>query len=356
MTTNPIPRIRVGGDAFSIGFALGQASASSFRQRALGHERYRALNARWRGSDYVKTMEIIARAVYPRYVREIEGIAAGLEQDFESVFLWHCRADLDLPDNVSPATKAVAGAGCTSLLIPAQGDGPAIMAHNEDGSPDFVGACAWVEVEPEEGPAWSSFATPGALPGDTFGLNEAGLVQTINNITPNDHRPGVPRLITCRALLGARGLDEAVEILKRKDRASGYHHNLGEAKTRRLVSVEAPASGCVVREVASPRAHANHLVCHEFDSLNQTISASSRDRQEAADRMIAEGALAGGAEAVLFDETTPIYKNRQDESSRTLATSVFALFSDRVEWRVHAALDERDALSGTMRVVECRIG
>ncbi|TIP97635.1 MAG: peptidase C45, partial [Mesorhizobium sp.] len=78
------------------------------------------------------------------------------------------------------------------------------------------------------------------------------------------------------------------------------------------------------------------------------ISVSSRNRQEAADRMIAEGALAEGAEAVLFDETTPIYANGSDQ---TLATSVFALFPDRVEWRVHAAPDERDTFSGTIRVV-----
>lgn len=97
------------------------------------------------------------------------------------------------------------------------------------------------------------------LPGHTFGLNEAGIVQTINNVSPHDLQPVVPRQIICRAILEPRGLDEAVAILKRKYRASGFHHNLGEAKTRRLVSVEAPASGSAVREAASPLAHAKHL-------------------------------------------------------------------------------------------------
>ncbi len=351
MSNNPIRLVQAKGDAFSIGFALGQASASCFRERALGYDRYQALSARWRGSDYLKMLESAARAAYPRYVREIEGIAAGLDQDFETAFLWNCRADLQLPEDVSSATNNVASLGCTSILIPAEGDGPATIAHNEDGAAEFFGACFWVEVRPDEGPAWSSFMTPGTLPGETFGLNEAGLVQTINNITPNDLKAGVSRQIICRAILDATGLDEAVAILKRSDRASGFHHNLGEAKTRRLISVEAPASGCAVREVTSPRAHANHLICPEFESLKQTINPSSRDRQEAADRMIAENALVGGPEAVLFDESTPIYKNRQDESSRTLATSVFTLFPDRIHWRAHSSLDERDALSGTMHVV-----
>lgn len=351
MSGNSIRRVRATGDAFSIGFALGQASASSFRERTLRTEQFRALNARWRGSDYLRKLESAARAAYPRFMREIEGIAAGLVQDFETVFLWNCRADLRLPEDVSPATKAAAGAGCTSLLIPPKGDGPAIIAHNEDGAAEFLGACLWVEIQPDEGPAWSSFMTPGTLPGETFGLNETGLVQTINNITPNDLQPGVSRQIICRAVLSAQGLEQAVEILKREDRASGFHHNLGEAKTRRLASVEAPASGCVVREVTSPRAHANHLLSSEFDGLKQTISISSRDRQEAADRMIAEGSLAAGAEAVLFDVSTPIYKCRQDEDSRTLATSIFTLFPERIEWHMHSAPDVRNTLSGTMHVL-----
>ncbi|MER9020033.1 C45 family peptidase [Mesorhizobium sp. M0510] len=353
MSRNTITRVRAKGDAFSIGFALGRASASGFSEGVLRTEYYRALNARWRGSDYLKTLESAARAAYPRYVREIEGIAQGAGQDFEDVFLWNCRGDLRLPEGISPATKALAATGCTSLMIPGEGDGPAIIAHNDDGAAEILGACLWVEVEPDEGPAWSCFMYPGMVQGHTFGLNEAGIVQTVNNISAHDLQPGVPRQIICRAILDARSLDEAVGILKRKDRASGFHHNLGEAKTRRLLSVEAPASGFAGREVASPRAHANHLLFSEFDGLEQTITQSSRNRQETADRMIAEGALVGGAEAVLFEESAPIYRDTDrkcDDNIHTLATGVFALFPDRIEWRVHAAPDERDALSGTMRV------
>ncbi|MER8766757.1 C45 family peptidase [Mesorhizobium sp. M0968] len=352
MPKNNISIIRATGDAFSIGFKLGQASAAHFRDRTCRSEQFRALDARWRGSDYLNNLEFAARATYPRLVREIEGIAAGAGQDFETIFLWNCRGDLRLPEHVSPVTKAIAANGCTTLLIPAERDAPAIIAHNEDGTAELLGACIWIEVEPDEGPAWSSFIYPGMLAGHTFGLNEAGIVHTVNNISPQDLQPGVPRQIICRAILDAKSLDESVEILRRKDRASGFHHNLGEAKTGRLASIEAPASGCAVRQVTSARAHANHLAFEEFGGLEQTIHLSSRKRQEASDRMIAEGALARGAEAVLFDETTPIFcDNQGDEVGQTLATAVFELFTDRVEWHVHTTPGERDALSGTMHVV-----
>lgn len=350
MSRNPISRVRAKGDAFSIGFTLGRATASGFRERVVGTEEFQALYARWCGSEYLQALESAARAAYPHIVREIEGIAEGAGQDFETVFLWNCRGDLRLPEHVSPVTKAVAAVGCTTLLIPSEGDAPAIIAHNEDGAAGFLGGCMWVEVEPDEGLAWNSFMYPGMLPGHTFGLNEAGIVQTVNHISAQDFQPGVPRQVICRAILNTGSMDEAVEILKRTDRASGFHHNLGDAKTRRLASVEAPASGCAVREAVAPRAHANHLLFGEFDGLEQTITLSSRNRQEAADRMIAEGALARGAEAVLFDKTTPIFCDN-DDPVQTLATGVFALFPDRVEWRVHATPGELDALSGTMPVV-----
>ncbi|WP_245497389.1 hypothetical protein [Mesorhizobium sp. M5C.F.Ca.IN.020.32.2.1] len=107
MSRNSIPRVCAKGDAFSIGFALGRASAG-FLERTPRSEQQRALDDRWRGSDYLKTLESAARAAYPRYVREIEGIAEGAGQDFEMVFLWTCRGDLQLPENVSSAAKAVA--------------------------------------------------------------------------------------------------------------------------------------------------------------------------------------------------------------------------------------------------------
>ena len=289
MARNPIATVRASGDPFSIGVTLGRAGADGFRERALATEEYRALSARWRGSDYLKALEDASRAAYPKYVREIEGIAEGLGQDFETVFLWTCRGDLRLPDDVSPRTQAIASTGCTSLLLPAEAGRPPIVAHNEDGAAELLGVCLWVEVEPEDEAPWSSFMYPGMLPGHTFGANACGLVQTINNIRAHDLQIGIPRQIICRAILAAKTLDEACEILRRTDRASGFHHNMGEARTGRLASVEAPASGCDVLEATAPLAHANHLLRARFADLDQTITDSSRVRQEAAERHLAAG-------------------------------------------------------------------
>lgn len=349
MSTNPIASVRATGDPFAIGHALGVASAAALVERVFQTEEYMALDARWRGTDHLAGLEAAARAAFPRYVREIEGIAAGAGQDFETLFLWNCRGDLRLPAGVSAATANLAATGCTSVMIPAAGDAPAVIAHNEDGAAELLGACMWVDVRPEGEPGWKSFMYPGMLPGHTFGLNTSGLVQTINNIRAHDLKVGVPRQLVSRAVLGCRRLDEAIGVLERSDRASGFHHNLGEAGSRRVVSVEAPASGCVARDITAPFAHANHLIFEEFDGLDQTITNSSRARQGGADRMIQDGTLTRlGPEGVLFDTETPIHCDRdgRGDYSQTLSTVVFELHADRVVWRVHATAEPTPTLSG----------
>ena len=353
MSRNPITKVRAKGDAFAIGHALGKASAEALVTRVFATEEYRALDAQWRGSDYLGQLEAAARTSYPAYLREIEGIAAGAGQDFETVFLWNCRGDLRLPADVSPAVAEAAASGCTTIQIPAKDGAPAIIAHNEDGASELLGACLWIEAEPDGEAPWQSFMYPGMLPGHTFGLNASGVIQTINNIRAHDLKPGIPRQIICRAILDSRSLDAAIEILQRADRASGFHHNLGEAGSQRIASVEAPASGCHVRITDAPLAHANHLLEEEFARLDQLITESSRNRQDAADRMIADGVLSrGGAEDILFDERTPIHcdKDARDDYAQTLATGVFQLHPDRVEWTVHAGPDERAALSGSVSI------
>ncbi|HEV2901031.1 MAG TPA: hypothetical protein VGX71_24960 [Pseudaminobacter sp.] len=58
MPRNTITRIRAKGDPFPIGFALGRASAG-FLERAPRSEQDRAMEAHWRGSDYLMSPDAI---------------------------------------------------------------------------------------------------------------------------------------------------------------------------------------------------------------------------------------------------------------------------------------------------------
>jgi len=345
-SSNLIRRVGAAGDDFAVGYALGSAVGSVVRERVFITPEFRELETRWKGSARLSQLEAAARRHFPGLVREIEGMAVGAELDFQTLFLWNCRGDLRLPPNGAEAE------GCTCVLLPAGGgdDDAAVIAHNEDGAPEFLGHCFWVSVSPDAGPAFKSFMYPGMLPGHTFGVNAAGLVQTINNVRVHDLQEGVPRQIITRAVLGCAELDEAIALLQRPDRASGFHHALGQAGDHRVLSVEAPASGCHVHEVSQPTGHANHLVYDTFAATAQEITDSSRLRQDRAEVMLTVGGHA--PEAVLFDSEAPVYRDNDDgdDYAQTLATGVFKLYADRVEWAVHAGPSARNQLKGSIYV------
>ena len=349
--------IKASGDAYNVGRMIGEAIAGTVRRVTMFNEELVATEQRWAGSSYVDRLLAAARHAFPGYVRELEGMADGMGVTFERAFLWSCRGDLHWPDDVSPAMAASLGEGCTSLIIPAAGDRPAIIAHNEDGSADYHGSCFWVSAKPDEGPGFESFLYPGMIPGHTMGASGAGIVQTINNIRVHDLKPGIPRHFICRAILDCRTMDEALDLLKRGDRAAGFHHNLASAAEGRLASVEAPASGCTVTEITgAPSAHANHLIAPGQKDKPQAVTRSSSVRQGRADDLLAQGALDdGGPTRILFD-TEPGHEilrhpaDGGDDYGKTLATGVFEMSKEGVSIAIYEGPDNRNIHSTRLTV------
>lgn len=330
-----LPIIEAAGDPFALGVAIGRAGGRAFNDIVRHLGRYQALQV-WKGSDRLAEIEAASRGAFPELMREIEGIAEGAGASFEDIFLWNCRGDL-------PGNAGFTGSqGCTDVMIPGDADAglPAVIGHNEDDAGELAGHCFMVAAAPAHGIAFTSFCGPGLLPGHTFAVNAAGLVQTINHIRPRDQKAGIGRHIVARAVLDCADLPSALELLQRRDRAAGFHHNLGHAASGALMSVEAPASGCVALPVAAPRAHANHLVFDAFASADQEIAPSSGARQTRADALIAGGHLVRDPLAILRDTEGgdyPICRKRTGgtDTGYTLATAVYELSQGSVNWRVY---------------------
>lgn len=334
--------ISAGGDDFSVGRAIGRRGGRSVRDAVFKSDEFLALR-RWLGSDRLHDLKAATSRAYPKHMREIEGIANGAGLPLDEIFLWNCRGDLR---DLDPALDDT---GCTTVLMPGE---TAIIGHNEDGGAGLAGLCFLCQVDSETGPGFTAFCYPGMLPGHAFGVNNSGLVQTINNIRPHDLQVGIPRHVISRAVLDCLTLDDAVACLQRNDRAAGFHHALGQCGDSRLLSVEAPAGGCAVVEAESPLAHANHLLADEFRNLDQDCQPSSTVRQQRADALIAGGALAGGDPfAVLFDRKIaglPILRDGDEDGSDgyTLASVVFRITADRVDWAVSHGPDRAIVASG----------
>lgn len=352
MNPSVLPRIEAGGDAYSFGRQIGERIAASFKERVLGQPEFVEAANLWKGSDYLSELSRQARSAFPRYHRELEGMADSPGVDLEDLLIWNLRGDLRFPPGMTPAAAAALSDGCTSIMIPGDDNNPGIIAHNEDGAPELDGGCFWLSARPDDGLAFETFLYPGLMPGNAFAVNAAGLVQAINNIRTHDLKPGIPRHFITRAVLDCRTLDEAVAVIGREDRAGGFHHNLGQAGDRRLLSVEAPASGCAVRPVSAPSAHANHLIDESLVDIPQAVTDSSAIRQVRADELVAEGAAsAGDAEAILADgKILRRPGDGMDDYGRTLATGVFAIEANRVHWTVHHKPEQSNVSEGRVDV------
>jgi len=193
---------------------------------------------------------------------------------------------------------------------------------------------------------------PGMLPGHTLGINERGLVQTINNIQPFDLKPGVPRHVIARAVLNCEHLDDALELLNRNDRASGFHHSLMQAGDQRLLSVEAPASGCDAQNILKAYVHTNHLIRPPLSNIPATISPSSKTRFVRAHELIDQDLKT----KLLFDRnpgSLSLYRTADDKNfddEFTLATGVFTITDTGVNWKIMTAPDDPSALRSAILV------
>ncbi len=350
----PITIIEAHGDAEQRGTAIGKAVASSVHNAVITQPEFAEALELFQGSDYLKALHEAAESAYPEYMRELNAMADAIEIDAEKLFIWNCRGDLRFPPETAQSRLDSLTEGCTTVMAPqSKNDAPAIIAHNEDGNGGFMSHRYWLKAKPDNAPAFESFLYPGMLAGHSFGVNAAGLVQTINNIRPDDLKPGIPRHFVCRAIMASETLQQAVSHLQRTDRASGFHHAIGFPGMEAPASIEAPASGMVLRNVSAPQAHANHLVDDYFSKVEQVITASSQYRQTTVDKHLANGGDPTKPEDVLFQHGSngglSVLRRPDDggdDYGCTLATGVFKLFADRVEWTVHGSPDDLNTLTG----------
>jgi len=321
MSSTSLAVLEVAGAPFDIGHALGRHARRAIHEQVRELPEFKALLP-WRGHPYTAELEAAARRRTPAYVAEIEGLAAGADWPFEEAFLWNAKGDLR-------AAGEPPGHGCTTLF--AVEDDVRWIVHNEDGAAAHARDVFMVRARPEEGLAFTSFAYPGLICGNSFAVNAMGVVQTLNNVRALDGRVGVPRQLVARALLDCAGLDGPLAILHGWTRASGYHHGLAQAGDPRLMAIEAPASGVAARLVTDRHAHANHLIAEDFAELRQVVTASSARRQErAAARFVEERA---DALDVLLDDAIHGRAESADDSW-TLATARFRLDGEAVRLEV----------------------
>ncbi|RJT31992.1 peptidase C45 [Mesorhizobium waimense] len=326
--------IDIQGSPHDVGAALGRFGRAALQDHLRHSAAWQELKAR-RADPRIGLMATIVRERFPRGWAELQGLAAGLDLPFDDVFLWNCRGDI----------WAMAPDGCTTVQLPGS---PHVVGHNEDGDPDFAGHCALAHVACEGGGQFTAFVYPGSLPGHTFAATSAGLVQTVNNIRPLAGGSGTPRMVLTRAILDTPDLDAAVALLKSMPRAGAFHLTLAQAGDGRLLSVEFTAQALSVDRVDAPRIHSNHLIHADTGRVSQIVTGSSGARQRRGEILLAQTPQPDPqncAVGILWDAADPelpIYRTDPDDGDieNTLASAVFRIGADKVEWSVYDRPDE----------------
>ena len=238
-----LPLVHAAGTHAEVGAQIGSASASAVLRSAAAMSAAQIEAAR-------PYREVTEREL-PWLVEELDAVAAGAGADRMAVFA----AGIEELDTGGEGEGA-----CSDMVArpPASVDGHLWVAHNNDLSP---------EVEPD------IVATEWRVPGDpvvftigigpwiSVGFNSAGLALTGNEVSPNDNRIGIPRLLHVRDILRRRTLDEAVEAALSPHRASSYNTILSH-RDGGVVNVEGSATEAeLIRPGAGGTlAHTNHYV------------------------------------------------------------------------------------------------
>ena len=238
-----LPLVHAAGTHAEVGAQIGSASASAVLRSAAAMSAAQIEAAR-------PYREVTEREL-PWLVEELDAVAAGAGADRLALFA----AGIEELDTGGEGEGA-----CSDMVArpPASVDGHLWVAHNNDLSP---------AVEPD------IVATEWRVPGDpvvftigigpwiSVGFNSAGLALTGNEVSPNDNRIGIPRLLHVRDILRRRTLDEAVEAALNPHRASSYNTILSH-RDGGVVNVEGSATEA---ELIRPGpggtlAHTNHYV------------------------------------------------------------------------------------------------
>ncbi|MGY6706294.1 C45 family autoproteolytic acyltransferase/hydolase [Roseinatronobacter sp.] len=323
IASSELRAVRVAGAPYDIGLALGRTGRTAVHDVLRPLDYWAAVTSD-RHDDAVARMATRTKAVFPWIYQELQGLADGLGLPFGQVMAWNCRGDLmsNVPD------------GCTTVQFP--GDVP-VIAHNEDGLPEFRGHAFMVDAAPLDAPEFTAVCYPGSIPGHTFAMTGAGLAQAVNNLRLRNVSPQIPRMVVGRAVLACGSVADALDVLMRENQCGGFHFTLAQAGGGVIHSIEFGGGAAVCRQIDTPSAHANHALYLDLPQ-GQSVTQSSADRQGRASDLIEGGAR--DALAILRDaggQGLPIHRCQPDDPDHenTLATAIIRVEKDGLSWEIY---------------------
>lgn len=259
MSLTQIPVIEASGTHRQVGQQIGEQLKSQIQEILEKQRQILPSGVSWEellrhSQDYLTT----SREVFPQYLEELEGIAEASESSFDELFLslceelWESNAWHDQSTGLKRGCTDMAARGKATL------DGSTLVAHTNDLLPEAEQNLVILKVKVDNEPQFLGVSSGGVA--ISAGFNAAGISLTGNQVDANDVRPGVPRLLMVRAILGVRRLGEALDICLLPQRASNYNNFIADANGE-VYSMEGSATDCEPLYIEGDLlVHTNHYV------------------------------------------------------------------------------------------------
>jgi len=199
--------------------------------------------------------------LYPEYVKEVRGKAAGAEVDFKAFWAMMC------PEIVNIHLEH-----CTDIVC-RDANGKFLLSHNEDDNFTKDNFCL---AKVYNGDNWLVTNDTYDMPfGNGFGWNNHGLVKTINYCSePEINVDNIPRYFLQRHISDAKNIEDLVKRCNDFHPASGFHVNAIDRNTNKAVSIEVYPDYVDMIVINDSYIHSNHYI-HERYADNPVLDKGS---------------------------------------------------------------------------------
>jgi isopenicillin-N N-acyltransferase-like protein len=265
-----VPVIHVKGTHYEVGYQIGTHMKDQLNELIRQSKEYVEKNMDVSWEDIRAQSQIFlefSKKHMPEYVEEIRGAADAAGIDLVDLFSDMCE-EIFSKDYIKGCSDLIASGDVTA-------DGSVLAAHNNDTSPELEKYAVVVHYEVEGEPEILAVGYGGL--GISFGYNSAGISLTGNELSMNDMKMGVPRMLIVRKILAAKTIGEAIDAAIFQPRASNYNQVIADANGE-IYSIESSATDYeAIYAKEGYLVHTNHYVAprmwkYELDRQDITTS------------------------------------------------------------------------------------
>jgi hypothetical protein len=311
--TKHLPFYEIKGNYQEVGEFLG----ITFRKNIQEDVKKRKLEIKNYASYLPKSQECldITKHHFPNLIKESEAISKAADVSLIDYFFINNREVYD-PEEGHDMKDSTNLDHCT--VIAGFDHGKLIIGHNEDWSQDAQDEI-YVLKATIGNTTFIGLNYMVAIPGLAASMNNFGLVQCINDIYQTN-KIGIPKNYVTRAVLEAKTLDEAENIIRGVPRASGFNHVLAQGDEIRNIEIAGESIG-VQKTIGKPYVHTNHYLTDELLSLEKFHTKSSEERYKRACELVKDNLSVQEIKNILSDTQNKDYPIcRPDE---TIASAIF---------------------------------